>query len=123
MLSGRESPGVRVLTRGAGQSVSGVRDATRARPSSDSEYGSNVSRRTARVRSGASRIPDAGAPAALIPKQSGAILVQAEVSRDFWNALVRYRGEQEIQLGREYSMSEALTALLGKALGIVPPPE
>jgi Clp amino terminal domain, pathogenicity island component len=58
-----------------------------------------------------------------IPKQGAAFLVQGEVSRDIWNAFVRYRGEQEIQLGREYSMSEALNALLGKALGLEPPPE
>src|SRR5262249_42865987 len=36
-----------------------------------------------------------------IPKQSIPFLVQGEVSRDIWNALVRYRGEREIELGRE----------------------
>jgi len=56
-----------------------------------------------------------------IPKQS--VTLQADVSRDIWNALVRYRGDQEIQLGREYSMSEALNALLAEALGLVPPAE
>jgi ATP-dependent Clp protease ATP-binding subunit ClpA len=58
---------------------------------------------------------------AVIPKPSGPFLVQAEVSKEVWNALVRYRGDQEIQLGREYSMSEAVTALLAEALGLVPP--
>jgi hypothetical protein len=51
------------------------------------------------------------------------VTLQADVSRDIWNALVRYRGDQEIQLGREYSMSEALNALLAEALGLVPPAE
>ena len=58
-----------------------------------------------------------------ITKESGAFLVQAEVSRDIWNALGRYRGERELELGREYSMREALNALLTQALGLVPPPE
>jgi len=53
-----------------------------------------------------------------IPKQSVPFLVQGEVSKDIWNALVRYRGEREVALGREYSMQEALNALLGKALGL-----
>jgi ATP-dependent Clp protease ATP-binding subunit ClpA len=56
-------------------------------------------------------------------KQSGAFLVQAEVSREIWNALVRYRGGREVELGREYSMSEALNALLAEALGLGPPAE
>jgi ATP-dependent Clp protease ATP-binding subunit ClpA len=54
----------------------------------------------------------------VISKQSIPFLVQAEVSRDIWNALVRYKGEQELQLGREYSMSEAVNALLAQALGV-----
>jgi len=58
-----------------------------------------------------------------IPKQSGAFLVQGEVTKDIWNALVRYRGEREVELGREVSMSEALNALLAKALGLGPAPE
>jgi ATP-dependent Clp protease ATP-binding subunit ClpA len=57
------------------------------------------------------------------PKLSIPFLVQGDVSREVWNALVQYRGEQELQLGREYSMTEAVNALLAKALGLVPPPE
>jgi ATP-dependent Clp protease ATP-binding subunit ClpA len=58
-----------------------------------------------------------------IPKQTVPFLVQGEVSRDIWNALVRYRGEREVELAREVSMSEALNALLAKALGLGPPPK
>ena len=58
-----------------------------------------------------------------VAKQSGAFLVQAEVSRDLWNGLVRYRGAREIELGREYPMSEAVKALLARALGLEPPAE
>jgi ATP-dependent Clp protease ATP-binding subunit ClpA len=58
-----------------------------------------------------------------ISKQSGPFLVQGEVSRDIWTALVRYRGEREVELGREVSIREALNALLAKALGLVPPSE
>ena len=57
------------------------------------------------------------------PNQNIPFLVQAEVSRDIWNALVHYRGEQEIHLGREYSMTEAVNGLLAKALGLGPPAE
>ena len=62
-------------------------------------------------------------PSASSGCKSGAFLVQAEVSRDIWNALVRYRGERKVELGREYSMSEALNVLLAKALGLEPPSE
>jgi ATP-dependent Clp protease ATP-binding subunit ClpA len=58
-----------------------------------------------------------------VPVEGAAVPVQAEVSRDIWNALVRYRGEREIELGREYSMSEAVNGLLAKALGLEPPTE
>jgi ATP-dependent Clp protease ATP-binding subunit ClpA len=53
-----------------------------------------------------------------VPKQGVAFLVQGEVTRDIWTALVRYRSEREVELGREYSMSEALNVLLAKALGL-----
>jgi len=58
-----------------------------------------------------------------IPKQGVPFLVQGEVSKDIWTAFVRYRGEREVELGREYSMREALNALLAKALGLGPPSE
>jgi len=71
---------------------------------------------------GTTRLALLGQLAPTGPEQGVPFLVQGEVSREVWNALARYRGEQEVELGREYSMGEALNALLGKALGLPPPP-
>jgi ATP-dependent Clp protease ATP-binding subunit ClpA len=58
-----------------------------------------------------------------LPKQGAAFRVEADVTPDIWTALVRYRGEREIELGREVSMREAVNVLLAQALGLEPPTE
>jgi ATP-dependent Clp protease ATP-binding subunit ClpA len=60
-------------------------------------------------------------PSGGLPKHGAPFVIQAEVSRDIWSALVRYRGEREVELGREVSMREAVNALLAQALGLGPP--